>query len=99
MSVELGAGKPRSIDFTFNGKPLAVRRLPLRLGLKLQNVGDGDTISSDIVAEFISTCVVHEDGSSVWNPDDVLDFDAAAMMSLFSEVSGLAVSTEEAEKN
>lgn len=96
---ELGGSNLRSIDFMLEGKPLFVRKLPLRLGLKFQSVDDGEAIPADVVAEFISTCVVYEDGGQVWNGEEVLDFDAASMMTLFSEVSGLTVTTEDAEKN
>lgn len=99
MPIEVKPVKPRSIDFTFNDKPLFVRGLSLRVGLKIQGVADGDSIPADIVSEFISSCVVYEDGSNVWSTDEVLDFDAATMMQLFTEVSGLSVSAEEAEKN
>lgn len=99
MPVELGKTQPRAIDFELDGKPLAIRRLPLRLGLKIQSVEDGDFIPADIIAEFISTCVVYEDGNQVWTPEEVLDFDAQSMMLLFGEVSGLSTTVEEAEKN
>lgn len=97
MPVEIGGSKPRSIDFTFHGKALFIKRLPLRVGLQMQRVSDGDFIPADVVAEIISSCVVYEDGSNVWSAEEVLDFDATSMMELFSEVSGLSV--EEAEKN
>lgn len=99
MAVELGKSKPRPIDFKLDGKALAARRLPLRLALKIQSVGDGDALPADIVAEFISTCVVYKDGSTVWTPEEVLDFDAENMVELFQEVSGFSATVEEAEKN
>lgn len=99
MAIEIKPEKPRKIDFTYNKKPLFVRGLSLRVGLKIQGVADGDSIPADIVSEFIASCVVYEDGSKVWDIDEVLDFDAATMMKLFTEVSGLSVSAEEAEKN
>lgn len=99
MTFEIKRDKPRAIDFTFDGKKLAVRGLSLYMGLKLQGVSDGDMIPAEIVAEFISSCVVYEDGGNVWSPDEVLDMDATSMMTLFSEVSGISVSAEEAAKN
>lgn len=99
MPFEIKSEKPKKIDFTFNGKQLFTRSLSLRIGLKLQGVEDGDLIPADIVSEFISSCVVYEDGKNVWGMDEVLDFDAAAMMKLFAEVSGISTSVEDAEKN
>lgn len=98
MPVEVGKGKPRVIDFTYRGKPLAVRRLPLSLGLKMQTI-TGDSMPSELVAEVISECVVYKDGKKVWSVDDVLEFDVDPMLKLFSEISGASVSTEDAEKN
>ena len=99
MATDITPRKPRSIDFTFEGKPLFVRRLPLRLGLKLQSFGDEDSLPPEIVAEIISECVVNEDGKQVWSEDDVLGFDMEPMLKIFSEVSNAPVSAEEAEKN
>ena len=99
MPFEIKSEKPKKIDFTFNGKQLYTRSLSLRIGLKVQGVSEGDLIPADIVSEFISSCVVYKDGSKVWDMDEVLDFDATAMMKLFKEVSGISTSLEEAEKN
>jgi len=99
MPIEIGGSKARPVDFTLEGKGLFVRKLPLRLALKIQSVDDGDVIPAEIVAEFISACVVYDDGGQVWDVDDVLEFDATSMMGLFTEVSGHAVTTEEAGKN
>lgn len=98
MTVEIGSNKPRAIDFTFNGNALAVRKLPLSLGLKLQSAPE-DGIPAELVAEIISKCVVDGDGNKVWTPDDVLDFDLDPMLQLFSEISESVVRVEEAEKN
>jgi len=99
MSIEIGGSKPHAVDFTLEGKALFTRKLPLRLALKMQNVDEGDAIPAELIAEFISSCVVYEDGVQVWSSEDVLEFDASAMMGLFSEVSGQAVTVEEAGKN
>lgn len=98
MATEIGKAKPREIDFTYEGKPLAVRRLSLHLGMKLQTVED-DSLPPEIVAEVISECVVSKDGKKLWSVDDVLQFDLDAMLKLFSEVSGISFNIEEAEKN
>jgi hypothetical protein len=97
MSIEIGSGKPRSIDFTFDGKPLAVRNMSLRLGLKMQLQGDEDGLPAELVAEIIAECVVDKKGNTVWGVDEVLDFDLEPMMKLFSEVSGATIG--DAEKN
>ena len=98
MTVEICAGKPREVDFTFDGKPLFVRQMPLQLGLKLQTVEDGDSVSPEIVAEIISQCVVDAKGKAVWSNDDVLGFDLKPMLEIFSEVSGRST-IEDAKKN
>jgi hypothetical protein len=98
MTIEVGREKPREIDFTYEGKPLAVRRLSLRLGLKLQEIQD-DSLPPETVAEVISECVVGKDGMKLWSVDDVLEFDLEVMLNLFSEVSGISFNIEEAEKN
>jgi hypothetical protein len=99
MAIEIGKKKPRPIDFTFNGKPLAVRKLPLRLGLKMNAFAGENSLPAELVAEIISHCVVSKDGKSVWNTEEVLDFDLDTMLKLFSEVSGEATGIEDAEKN
>lgn len=99
MTTEIGGTKTRAVDFTLDGKQLYTRKLPLRLALKMQSVDDGEVVPADLIAEFISSCVVYEDGALVWTPDGVLEFDAAFMLELFTEVSGAAVTTEEAAKN
>ena len=98
MATEIGKAKPREIDFTYEGKPLAVRRLPLRLGLKMQALTE-ESVPPEVVAEIISECVVSNDGKSVWSIDEILEFDLDSMLSLFSEVSDIALNVEEAEKN
>ena len=98
MATEIGKAKPREIDFTYEGKPLAVRRLPLRLGLKMQALTE-ESVPPEVAAEIISECVVSNDGKSVWSIDEILEFDLDSMLSLFSEVSDIALNVEEAEKN
>ena len=98
MTVEICSSKPRDVDFTFNGKPLFVRQMPLQLGLKVQAMGDGDNVSPDIVAEIISQCVVDGKGKAIWSTDDVLGFDLKPMLEIFSEVSGRST-IEDAKKN
>ena len=98
MTVEIGSVKPRAIDFTYKGKKLAVRKMPLSLGLKLQTLED-DVVPPDLVAEIIAKCVVDEKGNQVWRLDEVLELDLDPMLQLFSEVSGAALTAEEAEKN
>ena len=97
MTIEVGFVKPRSVDFTFDGKPLAVRNMPLRLGLKLQAIDKDGDVPPELVAEIIADCVVDKGGKSVWSIDDVLNFDLEPMLRIFSEVSGEKV--EDAEKN
>lgn len=99
MSIEIGGSKVRPVDFTFNEKPLFMRKLTLRLALKIQSVDEGDSIPPEIVSEFISTCVVDADGKQVLTPEEVLEFDASAMMELFSEVSNQSITQEDAVKN
>jgi len=97
MTIEVGLVKSRSVDFTFDGKPLAVRNLSLRLGLKLQATNKDNEVPPEVVAEIIADCVVDEGGKSVWSIDDVLNFDLEPMLKIFSEVSGARV--KDAEKN
>jgi hypothetical protein len=100
MSIEIGGKKPRAVDFTFEGKALFVRQLPLRLGLKIQGVAEDDSLPAEIVAEIIAECVVFEDGSKCFDVDRVLDFDTREMMELFGAVSSDAEeSTKNAGKN
>lgn len=96
MTIKIGTSKPKAIDFTHNGVSLAVRKLPLRLGLLLQRE-EGD-VSPDLLAEILATCVVHEDGVQAFTKDEALDFDLDVMLKLFDEVSASA-SMENAEKN
>ena len=98
MAIEVGKVGPREIDFSYQGKALAVRKLPLRLGLKMQTLEE-DSLSPDIVAEVISECVVYKNGKTVWSIDEVLELDLQPMLKLFSEVSGTSFSAEDAEKN
>lgn len=98
MATEIGGRKPKAIDFTFEGEPLFVRQLPLRLGLKLQGASDDDSVPAEIVAEIIAECVVREDGERPFDVDKVLDLDTRDMMDLFSAVSG-GNKFEDAEKN
>ena len=98
MTVQIGKGKPREIDFEFEGKKLFVRKLPLSLGLKLHSVTD-DVVPPEFIAEVISECVIYKDGKKPFSVKDVLEFDLDPMLKLFSEVTGSTVSTEEAEKN
>lgn len=97
MTTEIGFDKPRPIDFTFKGAPLAVRSMPLRLGIKLQSIEQDEGVPADILAEIISACVVDKKGKSIWSVDEVLDFDLEPMLKLFNEVSGVTV--EDAAKN
>ena len=99
MTVEICSSKPRSVDFTFDGKPLFIRQLPLELGLKMQVFEEDANIPPDIIAEIISQCVVDEKGKAVWSVDDVLGFDLKPMLELFSEVSGTSLNVEDAKKN
>ena len=99
MAIEIGGSSPRETDFTFEGKPLFVRRLPLRLGLKLQQVSDGDSVPADTIAEIIAECIVLKDGTRPWSFEDVLDFDTPEMLRIFSEISESSVGDKEAEKN
>lgn len=99
MTTEIGVSKPRPIDFTKDEKTLAVRNLPLMLGVKMQGLTDGDAISGELIAEIVSTCVVYEDGSQVWTVEEVLENDMAPMLQLFHEVSGTMTSIADAEKN
>ena len=98
MAIEIGGRKPRPIDFTFEGEPLFVRQLPLRLGLKLQSESDDDMVPAEIIAEIIAECVVNKGGNNVFDVDSILGFDTKDMLELFSAVSGEA-SVKEAEKN
>lgn len=98
MAIEIGGRKPKAIDFTFEGEPLFVRQLPLRLGLKLQGASDDDAVPAELVAEIIAECVVRENGERPFSIDDILDFDTRDMMELFSAVSSDS-SFGEAEKN
>lgn len=97
MTIKIGSSKPRPIDFDFDGKALAVRKLPLRLGLKMQAVADDEGLPPELVAEIISECVVDEKGKHIFSVEQVLDFDLEPMLKLFSEVSGISVG--DAEKN
>ena len=99
MAIEIGKKKARPIDFTFNGKPLAVRKLPLRLGLKMNAHAGEDSLPAELVAEIIANCVVGKDDKAIWDAEAVLDFDMETMLKLFSEVSGEAMGIEDAEKN
>ena len=99
MTVEICSSKPKSVDFTFNKKPLFVRKLPLQLGLKMQEFDDGTSIPSEIVAEIISQCVVDAKGKAVWSTDEVLGFDLKPMLEIFSEVSGTSLNVGDAKKN
>ena len=98
MTVEICSSKPREVDFTFNGKQLFVRQMPLQLGLKVQAMEDGADVSPEIVAEIISQCVVDGKGKSIWSNEDVLGFDLKPMLEIFSEVSGRST-IEDAKKN
>lgn len=99
MTVDIVSSKPRSIDFTFDGKPLFVRRLPLQLGLKMQAVKEDESLPAEIIAEIISQCVVGKNGKAVWSVEDVLGLDLEPMLKLFSEISGMSVGIGDAEKN
>jgi len=93
MKTEITANKPRPIDYTFNGKSLAVRNMSLKLGIRLQT----DPDDQNLVAEIISESIVDEQGKPVLSVDDVLNGDAEMMMKLFREISGTSV--KDAEKN
>lgn len=99
MTTEIGASKPRPIDFTKDEKKLAVRSLPLSLGVKMQGITEDRKISGELIAEIVSTCVVYEDGSQVWTVDEVLQNDMAPMLQLFHKVSGAMATIEDAGKN
>ena len=99
MVKKIFSSKPRKIDFEFEGKALAVRKLPLRLGLKMQAFAENDSVPPEIVAEIIADCVVDKNGQQVWSIDDVLGFDMEPMLQIFSEISGSSEGLEGAEKN
>lgn len=99
MTTEISGGRHKDTDFTFEGKPLFIRRLPLRLGLKLQSVSEGETVPAEIIAEIISECIVFEGGGKVWTHEDVLDFDTQPMLEIFSAISESSISGKDAEKN
>ena len=98
MPIEIGGRKPRATDFTFDGEPLFVRQMPLRLGIKLQSVNEDGEIPAEIIAEIIAGCVVSGKGEVVFDVDTVLDFDIKEMMELFSVISKTD-SIGDAEKN
>lgn len=93
MKTEITANKPRPIEYTFNGKPLAVRNMSLKLGIRLQTTPD----DQNLVAEIISESIVDEQGKPALSVEDVMNGDAEMMMKLFREISGTSV--KDAEKN
>ena len=99
MTIEICSSKPKEVDFTFNGKPLFVRNLPLKLGLKMQAFVDDASIPPELLAEIVSQCVVDGKGKPVWSADDVLGFDLKPMLQIFTEVSGTALNVDDAKKN
>lgn len=99
MTIDIVASKPRAIDFTFDGKKLAVRKMPLSLGLKLQAAED-DNIPAELLGEIIARCVVDQKGKAVFSVEQVLDSDLEPMLQLFNEVTGYSVPQgEDVEKN
>ena len=101
--MELNLSQKHPIDYTLDGEELAVRPMPLRLGIRIQqSLGDGDSVDLDVslVAECISECVVFaKTGKRVWeNAADVEEADSRLMMRLFNDLSKLTFS-EEPEKN
>ena len=102
MGIEVSSSKPKKTEFTIDGEALFIRKMPLRLGLKLQGaVGDGTTeVPAELVAGSLFECVVLKDGSHAFESvDAVLDLDTAVMLSLFSEVSSQSFAIEDARKN
>lgn len=102
MSIEVRSSKPQKTEFTIDGEVLFVRKMPLRLGLKLQGaVGDGSTeVPAEVVAGSIFECVVLKDGSPAFESvESVLDMDTAVMLGLFSVVSEKSFQVENARKN
>lgn len=90
MPTEINGSKPRATDFTLDKTALFIRKMPLRLALQLQGIGEGDVVPPDIVADAIYECVVSAKGDRVFkSPDAVLDADFDVMTKLFAEVSVL----------
>lgn len=98
MTTAIFSSKPRPIDFTFEGSKLAVRKLPLSLGLKLQAL-EGDNIPAELLGEIIAKCVVTEEGTAVFSAQQVLDSDLEPMLKLFNEVTSGSLDGEDVEKN
>ena len=101
--MELNLSQKHPIDYTLNKKTLAVRPMPLRLGLRIQqSMGGDDSVEVDVslVSECISECVIYADtGERVWKTAaEVDDLDSRLMMRLFNDLSKLTFS-EEPEKN
>ena len=102
MTIEVSSSKPKETEFTIDGEALFIRKMPLRLGLKLQGaVGDGSTeVPAEVVAGSLFECVVLKDGSNAFESvEAVLDLDTAVMLRLFSEVSSKSFEVEDARKN
>lgn len=99
MTIEVVSKQPRAVDFTINGAPLFIRKMPLRLGLKLQQgMTDDGGLPAELVAEAIQQCTLLEGGAPAFESvDTVLDMDTGSMLQLFSEVSAIAFA--DAEKN
>ena len=102
MPTELCSKKPRPIDVVHNGEPLFARKMPFRLGFKIQGGLEGDSVQvdADLVAEIIVECVVTGKGKPAFKSTAaVLSMDAGAVSALFAEVSAISFSIEDAEKN
>ena len=102
MAIEIGNSKPTPVDFTVGGKALYARKMPLRLGLKMQGEMSDDKVEMDaeVVAEIILQCVVFKDGKPAFeSAEEVLGWDAGVMLGLFAEVSSISFTVEDAEKN
>ena len=100
MSVELGKGAPRPIDFTIDGKKLATRPLPFRLFMELANAEDSE-VTTQVMGRILLACVVFEkNGAPAFTDlDQVMDWDGPPLAKLFNEVSRQAAKTETARKN
>ncbi len=100
--MELNRRQLKPLDFTFDGRKVSARKIPLSLGSGIFASDDGAEVRLDGMAEIIARCVVFSDTSEpvFASAADVLDSDMDAMTALFRDVAAFsATSFEDAEKN